>query len=80
LRLSYCVPASEPAAAVAAASEHPTIVDQAGRTAQAGWKHVEVEPANAALSMITKEKHPMRVLFLRDHEISGLSPPLRPRR
>jgi hypothetical protein len=26
----------------------------------------------AALSMITKEKHPMRVLFFRDHEISGL--------
>jgi hypothetical protein len=22
--------------------------------------------------MITKEKHPMRVLFFRDHEISGL--------
>jgi hypothetical protein len=24
--------------------------------------------------MITKEKHPMRVLFFRDHEISGLGP------
>ncbi|MFY9864292.1 MAG: SAM-dependent methyltransferase [Trebonia sp.] len=28
----------------------------------------------AALSMITKEKSPMRVLFFRDHEISGLRP------
>jgi hypothetical protein len=28
----------------------------------------------AALSMITKKKHPMRVLFFRDHEISGLRP------
>jgi hypothetical protein len=27
----------------------------------------------AALSMIPEEKHPMRVLFFRDHEISGLS-------
>ena len=27
-----------------------------------------------ALSMITKEKSPMRVLFFRDHEISGLRP------
>jgi hypothetical protein len=24
--------------------------------------------------MITKEKHPVRVLFFRDHEISGLGP------
>jgi hypothetical protein len=24
--------------------------------------------------MITKKKHPMRVLFFRDHEISGLRP------
>jgi hypothetical protein len=30
--------------------------------------------------MITKEKSPMRVLFFRDHEISGLRPALRPRR
>jgi len=29
----------------------------------------------AASTMITKEKHPMRVLFFRDHEISGLGPP-----
>ncbi|MGH3214192.1 MAG: hypothetical protein ACRDL9_06405, partial [Trebonia sp.] len=28
--------------------------------------------SSAALSMITKEKHPMRALFFRDHEISGL--------
>jgi hypothetical protein len=28
--------------------------------------------------MITKEKHPMRVLFFRDHEISGLSPTAAP--
>jgi hypothetical protein len=26
------------------------------------------------MSMITKEKSPMRVLFFRDHEISGLRP------
>jgi hypothetical protein len=32
----------------------------------------------AALSMITKEKHPMRVLFFRDHEISGLRPAAAP--
>jgi hypothetical protein len=32
------------------------------------------ENSAAALGMITKEKHPMRVLFLRDHEISGLRP------
>jgi hypothetical protein len=28
--------------------------------------------------MITKEKHPMRVLFLRDHEISGPGPAVAP--
>jgi hypothetical protein len=28
--------------------------------------------------MITKEKHPMRVLFFRDHEISGLRPAAAP--
>jgi hypothetical protein len=28
--------------------------------------------------MITKEKHPMRVLFFRDHEISGLRPATAP--
>jgi hypothetical protein len=27
--------------------------------------------ATAALSMITKEKSPIRVLFFRDHEING---------
>ncbi|MFZ2048633.1 MAG: hypothetical protein WAV12_31915, partial [Trebonia sp.] len=32
----------------------------------------------AALSMITKEKSPMRVLFFRDHEISGLRPAAAP--
>jgi hypothetical protein len=36
--------------------------------------------SSAALSMITKEKSPMRVLFFRDHEISGLRRPPRPRR
>jgi hypothetical protein len=30
-----------------------------------------------APSMITKEKHPMRVLFFRDHEISELRPRFR---
>jgi hypothetical protein len=28
--------------------------------------------------MITKEKHPLRVLFFRDHEISGLRPAAAP--
>jgi hypothetical protein len=32
----------------------------------------------AALSMITKEKHPMRALFFRDHEISGIRPAAAP--
>jgi hypothetical protein len=30
--------------------------------------------------MITKEKHPLRVLSFRDHEISGLRPPAAPSR
>jgi hypothetical protein len=33
-----------------------------------------------AMSMITKEKSPMRVLFFRDHEISGLRPAAAPLR
>jgi hypothetical protein len=33
-----------------------------------------------ALSMITKEKSPMRALFFRDHEISGLRPAVEGRR
>jgi hypothetical protein len=33
-----------------------------------------VKTSAAALSMITKEKSPMRAFFFRDHEISGLRP------
>jgi hypothetical protein len=38
----------------------------------------QIRTSAAALSMITKEKSPLRALFFRDHEISGLGPAAAP--
>jgi hypothetical protein len=55
-----------------------TLMTPAIASPSAATRTVPAPAAAAALSMITKEKSPMRALFFRDHEISGLRPAAAP--